>query len=186
VVIVTADHGEAFLEHYFFLHKEVFSSQIWVPLLLLDPAVEHSSVESRSVSLLDIVPTILTRAGLSVPLQSAGRNLVLPDPGDSPARPLFSYSKIKREPLYEAYSLEIGRHRLIYHKHRGWEQFRVDLFDRQADPAEQSPLAGEVDIKREMLERLIKRMRSGEPGIGQRIELDPQSIESLRALGYVD
>jgi arylsulfatase A-like enzyme len=187
VVIVTADHGEAFLEHYFFLHKEIFASQVWVPLLVLDPAVEQPSVESRSVSLMDIVPTILSRAGLSVSPQAAGRNLLSADSGiTTPARPLFSYSRIRREPLYEAYSLEVGRHRLIYHKHRTWEQFRADLFDRKTDPDEQSPLTDESDLKNAMLGQLIERMKTTTSGTGQRIEIDQQSLESLRALGYVD
>lgn len=186
VVIVTADHGEAFLEHYYFLHKEVFDTQIWVPLLIRDPRLGKPSAESVSVSLMDIVPTVLSRAGLPLDPHARGRELLNGGGGEVPARQLFSYSKIRREPIYEAYALEDDRHRLIYHKHKSWEQFRADLFDRETDPEEKSPVHDKADLKSAMLAQLVDRMRGTESGSGGRIELDQQSIESLRALGYVD
>jgi arylsulfatase A-like enzyme len=186
VVIVTADHGEAFLEHYFFLHKEVFSTQTWIPLMILDPGVAQSSVESAPATLMDVAATILARAGLPLPERGQGRSLIRDRESDPPVRQLFLYAKINREQLYEAYALDDGRHRLIYHKHRSWAQFRVDLFDRQADPKEIYPINGEVELKRTMMARLMDRIRMGESDAGPRIDLDPQTLESLRALGYVD
>jgi arylsulfatase A-like enzyme len=54
-LIVTADHGEAFLEHGRYYHaRTMYEEMIRVPLLLEGPGVEPRRVD-RSVSLLDLL-----------------------------------------------------------------------------------------------------------------------------------
>ena len=62
VVLVTSDHGEAFLEREFFLHQELFHALIHVPLLLHDPRAPAPRVVERTVHLEDVAPTTLWRS----------------------------------------------------------------------------------------------------------------------------
>jgi arylsulfatase len=186
VIIVAADHGEAFLEHYYLLHREVFDTQISVPLMVFDPADPLPSVRKELASLLDIAPTILARAGISPGTALLGRNLLEVRDGTIRPRKLFSYSKLTQDPIYEGYALEDGRYRLIYHKHLDWDQFRVELFDRLNDPDERSPLEGKDDLKQVLLAQLFERMSATQAHSRSEIELDQKTLENLRALGYVD
>ena len=75
VVLLTADHGEALGEDdYFFAHgHSVGLDQIRVPLVLR-PSVGEAVVDTP-VSLVDVAPTLLHRAGLPLPDAFVGRPL---------------------------------------------------------------------------------------------------------------
>ena len=88
VVIVTADHGEEFLEHGQIGHERTVSREVLaIPLLVHAPGVAPR-VESRTVGLADLVPTVLELTGVDSPARVDGRSLVplLRGQGD-PARP---------------------------------------------------------------------------------------------------
>ncbi|MFT5285259.1 MAG: arylsulfatase A-like enzyme [Planctomycetota bacterium] len=186
VLVVTSDHGEAFIEHYFFLHKEVFSAESWVPLIVYDPRLTEPAVKSATVSLLDVVPTILARAGMRIDASIDGRDLLKGGLEADDERGIFSYSKIRKDPLYEAFALERGKYRLIYHKHRKWDEFRADLFDRSSDPNELVAIDSSPELKSAMLDELVELMRAKTSVDGTRIELDEDTLDGLRSLGYVD
>jgi arylsulfatase len=66
LVIITADHGEAFGEHGFFTHpRQLHEHLIHVPLLISSPAGEEMSDQDGPVSSLDLVPSILDSADLA-------------------------------------------------------------------------------------------------------------------------
>jgi arylsulfatase len=63
LLIVTADHGEAFGEHGYYAHpKRVHDELLHVPLVVVGPSTESKTVQTP-VSTLDIVPTILEALG---------------------------------------------------------------------------------------------------------------------------
>jgi len=65
IVVVTADHGDAFGEHGYYAHpRRVDEELLTVPLLVSHPSSGSASRIGRPVSLLDIVPSILQTAGL--------------------------------------------------------------------------------------------------------------------------
>ena len=67
IVIVTADHGEALGEHNQPNHStDLYNSQIRVPLVIAGPGIKPSRV-MESVSLTDLVPTIVDLAGFEPP-----------------------------------------------------------------------------------------------------------------------
>src|SRR5262249_4098892 len=83
-LLFTSDHGEAFLEHGGLQHSlPPHEEQVRVPLVLLGPGVPVARSD-RSVSLLDVTPTLAALAGLERDESWSGRSLLLaPDqPGD--------------------------------------------------------------------------------------------------------
>jgi hypothetical protein len=74
-VIVTADHGEEFLEHGLFTHTQLYRETLHVPLLVIHPrapaAVRHGGV----AQLIDIAPTLYGLARLRPRGRPSGRSL---------------------------------------------------------------------------------------------------------------
>ncbi|MEO8699448.1 MAG: sulfatase [Kofleriaceae bacterium] len=76
IVIVTADHGEALGEHGHDYHStDLYNSQMRVPLVIAGPGVPHQRL-AETVSLVDLVPTIVELAGFQPPTNLDGRSLV--------------------------------------------------------------------------------------------------------------
>jgi arylsulfatase A-like enzyme len=78
LVVVVGDHGEALGEHGEPTHGIfLYNSTVRVPLIVKFPAGEHAGGRvDANVSLVDIFPTVLERAGLSVPSGIQGRSLL--------------------------------------------------------------------------------------------------------------
>jgi arylsulfatase A-like enzyme len=95
-IVLTADHGEAFGEDgYFFAHgHSVGVDQIRVPLIWRPSVPSPARVVTAPVTLVDVAPTLLTAAGISVPEAWQGRPLpVIGGSSDSEAgdsRSIFS------------------------------------------------------------------------------------------------
>jgi hypothetical protein len=80
VLIVTADHGEAFQEHGRFSHGwSLYDEEIRIPLVVhfprRYPQAERLAAQARSI---DVFPTILDLAGIEPPMGIEGRSLITP------------------------------------------------------------------------------------------------------------
>ncbi len=77
IVIFSADHGEAFLEHGMITHGGApYVELIHVPLVISWPGVlPAGKVFNETVSLLDVAPTILDYASIPIPPQFQGLSL---------------------------------------------------------------------------------------------------------------
>ena len=74
LVVFLSDHGEAFLEHGKVMHQTLHEEIVRIPLLVLHPRVKASGTRSRrTVSLLDVGPTLLDWLGLAPPDSFQGR-----------------------------------------------------------------------------------------------------------------
>ena len=74
-IVIAADHGDMQLEHQLHYKMVPYDASSRVPLIVASPALvggEH--VVSQPTSLLDIFPTILRLANLSVPVSSKCRH----------------------------------------------------------------------------------------------------------------
>jgi arylsulfatase A-like enzyme len=179
VLILTADHGEAFLEHRFVLHREVYENLLHVPLLIHDPRNPGGRRIARVVRLEDVAPTILRVAGVGD--RAFGDARPLPDLDGSEGGPpvLASYGPMGGT---EAYSLRDGRFKLI-HERDGAGAFRDALFDLETDPGETSPLPVTDAGGRALLSSIEQRLAHPRPS--QSIRMGREAREELRALGYV-
>ena len=92
LIVVTADHGEAFGERRLFQHgNSVYANLLHVPLLVKYPQSAYTGMVEAPVSLVDILPTVLNRAGVPRPGGLQGMDLL--DPAAvSTQRNLFSES----------------------------------------------------------------------------------------------
>jgi len=76
LIIVTADHGQQFMEHRYYGHRScLYDELIRVPLIIFDPGLK-SNVISQQVSLLDLAPTILDILGIEKPKAFLGNSLL--------------------------------------------------------------------------------------------------------------
>jgi arylsulfatase A-like enzyme len=76
VIIVTADHGEAFGEHNQFVHGfELWENLVRVPLFFYVPGVAPKRLDTE-VSAIDIAPTILEMMGVPKDPAMEGRSLL--------------------------------------------------------------------------------------------------------------
>jgi len=77
LIIVTADHGEAFGEHEFYGHGQVYQEDCHVPLLIKFPGGRFAGRRVKGlVELADLYPTILDVLGISCTAPVDGKSLV--------------------------------------------------------------------------------------------------------------
>ena len=185
VVIVTADHGEAFLDYLFFLHKELRPPLLRVPLMVHDPE-RPAAVVAERVALADIPTSVLERAGLAIPEGMTGRPLPTGPRASDPPRAFLSYYRFRERYFYEAYALLDGPWKLVYQRLARAPDFRADLYDTRSDPEERSPVTDAPERTRAMLARLKAWIAAPGESRAERIELDARTREELRVLGYLD
>jgi arylsulfatase A-like enzyme len=180
LVIVTSDHGEAFLEHGWMGHnKTIYEEMLRVPLIVKLPRSWEPPAEldlDRLVTLADVPATILRRLGLEAP--AAVRGLDLLD-GDPPERALYLRSAKKTDPWL---GVRTRRWKAI------WGNGSGELYDLAADPGETVDVIAEHPLLRAGLALLLSRaIRAEEPlRAGARAgEISEEDRTMLRALGYL-
>ena len=196
VVVLTADHGEEFLDHGKLGHtSSLYEELIHVPLIVRDPGREAAgpAVVACPVSLVSLMPTLLGLVGLEFEEDRfQGSSLVPLLAGDEPADKALLFAELDFVPVRE------GRQVGVVHKKAVLgERFKLirddptgtfELYDLAADPRELTNLA-ETDAARlsqlqEALERALAFAVSAAVAPQPR-ELDESEIERLKSLGYV-
>lgn len=183
LLVLTADHGEEFLEHGKFGHSDgLYQVLLHVPLLLCLPGRERAGQRIPTpVSLLDIYPTIETLLDLGASASLPGRSLVSLTPNDLSPEPLLS-SVVRHQ---ETHSLRLEGWKLIHYPEAPASDL---LFHLLRDPGEQENLAGSepehLVRMRDLLGEELRRARAGrlQP---VRKPLNEAQIEALKALGYI-
>ena len=186
ILIVTSDHGEAFLEHGFFKHGiTVYREMLHVPLILRIPGTPGRRSVAEAVSIGDVPPTILQQLGIPVPPEMEGRPLI-GDAADANAdRPLFAFIKHRLTPATGA-AIRQGDWRLIYDRTRADGVAEARLYHVSEDPEELHPVRGEGERAARMLTELLDWRDRGEVKTGPGIEIDEKTLEHLRAVGYIE
>jgi lipoteichoic acid synthase len=129
--IVFGDHGEAFGQHEGnYGHTfNLYDENVRVPLLVATPGLPWPEPRSsRVVSLVDVAPTVLDLAGLTVPAIYQGHSVLAPG-----ARMAFFFADYSRGLL----GLRDGSLKVIHAIDSG----RSNLFDLDADPGERVNMA---------------------------------------------
>jgi len=183
IVVVTSDHGEAFLEHNLLQHQEVYDNLLHVPLLLVLPGHDEQIAVEHNVSLEDIVPTVLRYLGLEVPSTVSGVPLPLSMREAPTERTLFSYYQIPSRFKYRAYALVRDQEKLVYQNFADRNRFDADLYDLRTDPEERVPMPPYSNEWLETLQSIISRppVARGTPLTDHR----PEEVQ-LRTLGYIE
>lgn len=204
LLVVTADHGESFLEHGQLRHcRSLHDEEIHVPLLVrlpgsdLDASLRARRVEAP-VALLDVAPTLLDYAGGGVDRrrQGAGRGRVPGMEGLS-LRPWLDGTADEATPTPPVLAsagtgraLVVGRWKLIHELDEGAAGTRSRLYDLAADPREESDLAAArpevvARLRSELDRRLAATEGEGLDATARRLQRSRETVRSLRALGYL-
>jgi arylsulfatase A-like enzyme len=142
VVIVSADHGEAFGEHGRMFHGfEIWEEIVRVPLVISVPGLAPRHV-TRPVGQVDIAPTILDLGGLARDEGARGVSL-LPElaGGTLPDRPILIDQP--RNPYYDTKRAFIVRSKEgTFKLHHLVDANTYRLYDLDHDPAEKHDLTG--------------------------------------------
>ncbi len=204
LVVVTSDHGEEFLEHGGWEHqKTLYEEVLRIPLLMKLPGSEGAGRRvSQQVSLVDVPPTILENMGLPAVAGFQGRSLLGlirgsekssddPDGPDGPADKVWSETQHTVDDSHKLAMRQGGNgKKLIVSRHHDGSEGSIELYDLAKDPRERNDLvAGEPSWVERALEqvesflaRASERRESGAPA--PPVELTPDQLDKLRALGY--
>jgi arylsulfatase A-like enzyme len=185
MVIVTSDHGESFGERGLLGHgTSVYQDQFHVPLVIKYPDRREPEVVTQPVSLVDLMPTVLSAVGLETPGGVQGEPLQRL--GDPAARPVFSESfahegyKGRFERLERAI---VAKGTKLVVSTRG----RRELYDLANDPGETRNLFRADDSRaQDLLARLTEWVSAIPPRGTDAPQLELDTLRRLRSLGYVN
>lgn len=144
IIVLTADHGEAFDEHGFAIHANaLYDELLRIPLVIRAPGLVPG-VDSTIASTIDVPPTILGLLGMPPDPAFQGADLTVPQ------RDPVAYSVVQTT-LADQYAMIHGDWKLIYDRPRR----RYLLFDLATDPHEENDVASRLPARRDaMAERL--------------------------------
>ena len=202
LVIITADHGEAFYEHGYWGHTQtLYEEMIRIPLTVKWPDGRSSGRASRYASQVDIVPTVLEAVDLAEALPSSAQGTSLSDRMDDDKT--ASAQKIVSETIFA--SSDTTSKRVSFRSAR-WKYIATyvgpppdaihvdtmesrELYDLDSDPGERdnvttSPLLDDFEQRlHAYLEEAGDFLETRESQ--REVILDEELIERLRALGYI-
>jgi arylsulfatase len=193
LIVVTADHGEAFWEHGFWQHSEVIYSEVThIPLVVKWPKNSRRGREGRLVSQLDIFPTILEAAALATPHERKG--LLNQEPSKAMTEITWEGNESKGAAMKVAVREGPLKYVATFQGQVSDPEFvsrlvREELYDRSLDPGEMKDLTGQRDVEsfRSDVRRFLEEVRARRASDSSRaIVLDEKMRERLRALGYLD
>jgi arylsulfatase A-like enzyme len=199
LIMLVSDHGEAFYEHGHFLHTwPLYDETLRIPMIIKWPGNAGTFQRSvdRRVSNVDIAPTIIDAIGNEGEDPGhQGRSLLpLVFDGFFPSRSIYASTvgvangAGDDEPLQPMTALIAPPYKVIHDKLSG----HVELYDLDADPRETTDMAGSHPVLvQQILQALFLQeqasllLNAGAEAGGVDVELDPELIETLRALGYL-
>jgi len=179
LVVIAADHGEAFGEHGEMGHSIfVYDTTLHVPMVMQGPGVPKGVAVKGDVSLVDVAPTITALLGLQQ-MDVDGRTLVSAfDRHPLDTRPIYAESFA---PLFD-----FGWAGLRAVRDGAWKYIaapKPELYDLSADWMEASNRVADDPQRVARLETVVGRWSGAEPGTAQ--SSSPEVLSRLQSLGYI-
>lgn len=161
IAIITADHGEQFLEHggIGHLNWNMYDEQLHIPLIILNCGKEK---KDNLVSLIDVAPTIAYLADIEI--QGFMGNVLLEDYEEKPV--FFAGYDKKWNVLYGIRTKEWKLFRGV----NGWELYNVVKDPREKKNIYQEEAEIALKLKRKLLEILEKK---------RKIEKEDKKLEEI-------
>jgi choline-sulfatase len=187
ILIVTADHGEAFWEHNFQGHNsQLYEESVHIPFILkLSSKTNlHKTKVTNPIRTLDVYPTLVDLMQLSRRNWNVDGHSFIP---------YLLSDKLEDAPVFtqtiaeQAYSWMEGSFKYIYHRHTNTEE----LYNLKADPGERTNLIKTDPIQAAYLRSRLFGWHAENKTAGSRIKtdravMDESTRENLKALGYID
>jgi choline-sulfatase len=187
ILIVTADHGEAFWEHNFQGHNsQLYEESVHIPFILKLSSKTglHKKTVNNTVRTVDVYPTLvdlmqLSRRNWNVDGHSFIPYIVSDKLEDAPV--------LTQTIAEQAYSWMEGNFKYIYHRHTNTEE----LYNLKTDPGERTNLINTDPIQAGYLRSRLFGWHEEKKTAGSRIKtdravMDESTRENLKALGYID
>ncbi|MCZ6782824.1 MAG: sulfatase [Proteobacteria bacterium] len=206
LLIVTSDHGEEFFEHRGVGHSQsLYAELVRIPMIWRFPANQAGGIRvDAPVTLVDVMPTILDYLGRrDLTENDIGRSfldlLKQPDAG-APEEPVVTSVRINRRNYYRPAKEQRGDFNVsvVEGRWKGiWniEPDSFELFDTEADPGERRDVASEHrEVANRLQQATVEWLHArpeldagqGSTGDDRLDHLSPETLDRLRALGYVD
>jgi len=187
IVILSADHGEEFMEFNHLGHGFATTiPAIRVPLIIKTAGRSDPQLIKQNVELIDVAPTILELLGIPTPGTMRGKSLAPLIRGKGRGENGIAYAGciLIGEPTY---TLKQDDFALIYYALTGRaELFRVNGESADTDRASEYPeLASQMLSRLKQIMAENQKLRDKNQAASKKIKLSPKDIERLRALGYV-
>jgi arylsulfatase A-like enzyme len=201
LVIVTSDHGESLGEqNLFFQHGWLPNeASVHVPMIWSLPGrVTEGHRVTAPVSLVDVLPTLVSGLGLHVPAGLAGEDLSAAlRGGEPPEAAVFAVTAYQNRMT----SVRRGDWKLVHTPrppdplpNDSWGAYyptaeSYALYDLGQDPREETDLSAAEPERAAALRAELTEWegRNGLPGVGRESPgVDAATQKSLRALGYLD
>ncbi|MBL8840881.1 MAG: sulfatase [Planctomycetes bacterium] len=207
ILVITADHGEEFMEHGGTSHAfALWNELLHVPLLIVAPGLlPEGVVIDAPVPSIDLYPTLCELAGVALPDGLQGKSfapLLRGEPADG--RPIFAENH--EMPGSERFfanqgntlALIEGPWKLILNLKSPWNRPRPrrELYRLDRDFGETTDLAAQESERADALEATLlewwARNRARQQGVAigsltvdELQAVDPETLARLKALGYV-
>lgn len=185
ILIITADHGEEFLEHGSLGHtRSLFQELIHVPLIVAWPSYYSTQQVSENVSTLDIAPTILDILGVTPSKKLSGQSLsTLLRGGKESSRVVYSEVDYNTESI-KAFKISaiIDGQKAIFDKSKKQYEF----FDLASDPQEKFPQNSGAAFA--TIQKLVEEFVGTHSKLGAEQPVSSfkaDDIENLKSLGYL-
>jgi choline-sulfatase len=183
-IVVTSDHGEAFLENRsvpnYYSHHSAWEPAVRIPLLVKRPGQRVGVVSSRLAQQIDVLPTLLASLGIPIPEGVDGRPVG--QVGDRRAITEWYARPSRAERFFPHRRLAVYGDGYKYVIEGDGSEH---LFDLEASPHEESDVLQERSeladrLRRELYERLHRAALRHPEGV----ESELQILDQLEALGY--
>jgi len=187
LIVITSDHGEAFGERDLMEHSvSVYQDQISVPLLIKFPQSHEGRRVEETVSHVDLLPTILSVAGLPLPQGIQGIDVRQPTAGVSRTVMSESFRNAmfvdwnKRFNRTES-AIISGTMKLILST-----TGKRELYDLALDPEERTNLeATTTGVATDLSQQLTAWIKAVAPPAQAQAASGRGNIQRLKSLGYV-
>ncbi len=196
LIIITADHGEGFDHDYYFNHPMfVYDSFTHVPLIIKFPHSLYQNLRINNlVESVDIAPTVLDYLGINISLYFEGQSLLsMIETNKSRKSYVFSQSAacslINKKCFPKGYtsvsrSIRNNRWKLILNPYN--DSFIYELYDLKSDPDELINVYSKHPKLAKELSNILLNKISQKPNFNDSIELDQETINKLKSLGYMN
>lgn len=182
VIMVTADHGEEFLEWGWVGHGgNLYQQMLHVPLIVSGPGISAGQVVTRPAGQMDILPTLLSICSITSDSQFQGVDILGSEGEDE--RPLPASQLMFRGRMLGATPLAVVR----YGDLKGLVTRRGSrdsyyMFHLVEDPEEREPMEPSSGMREMLDDYRTTPMVWNPPGAGP---LDSTSVRALEDLGYI-
>ncbi len=181
IVVLVADHGEAFGEHTNVFHGNLYQENIHIPVIMRGPGIKQGRMKGYS-QLIDVVPTLAELSASPKGRAWQGKSMVAAMAGGAG----------HTNPVYSEYAGQ----RMAIEPSTGLKLIIGDgdpkLYDLPNDPLERVNLYGArpADAAR-IKTQLQTRFAAGQAlskqfGVGKSEEMSAEQCEMLKTLGYIE